>query len=107
MLILIERCVSADANIALGKPVSMSSVWDLFSASPSEAVDGNRSGNVVMTRYQSNPWIRIDFLKRVLLPFLTYICKGQPSLMKNTHVFHMWFTCGIGTITCGSHMIHM
>jgi hypothetical protein len=26
--------------------------------------------------------------------------------MKNTHVFHMWFTRGIGTITCDSHMIH-
>ena len=32
----------------------------------------------------------------------------KSSLMKNTHVkTHMWNTCGIGTITCVSHMIHM
>jgi hypothetical protein len=54
-------------NIALGKPVSMSSVWHPFSAHANEAVDGNRSGNAVLTHYQRNPWIRIDLLTKVLL----------------------------------------
>jgi hypothetical protein len=42
-------------------------MWHPYSAHPSEAVDGNRSGNVVLTRSQSDPWIRIDLLTKVLL----------------------------------------
>jgi hypothetical protein len=33
-------------------------------------------------------------------PYEKYTCN-------NPHVKHMWFTCGIGTITYDSHMIHI
>ena len=40
------------------------------------------------------------FLIESAVPYEKYTCK-------NPHVKHMWFTCGIGTITCDSHVFHM
>jgi hypothetical protein len=65
------RCIYVDVNIALGKPVSVSSIWDLYSGRPASVIaDGNRKGRFVHTRYEVRAWFKIDLLKEVLFLFL-------------------------------------
>ena len=64
--------VAPNSNIALRKPVSMSSNWGSYGGPASVAVDGKRDGAFAQTRYESRAWLKIDLLKEVLLAFLTY-----------------------------------
>ena len=65
--------VSADLNIALGKPASMSSHDRRWGGPASDAVDGNRYGRFLYTNYENKPWVKIDLLTEVLLAFLTWL----------------------------------
>ena len=80
LLVLIMRCIYVDVNIALGKPVSVSSSrhWDPFSGPASVIVDGNRYERFVHTRYENRAWFKIDLLKEVLFLFLNCAtCTGS------------------------------
>jgi hypothetical protein len=74
-LLLIILCifnfVDRNLNIALGKPVTMSSFWKLHSGPASVAVDGKRSGILLHTNYEYGSWVKIDLQQEVLLAILT------------------------------------
>jgi hypothetical protein len=69
------------------------------------AITGNKLGHFTISSYifklktLSNVFVDVCFEK-------VSVSNAYATIMKNTHVFHMWFTRGIGTITCDSHMIH-
>ena len=52
-------------NIALGKPVSVSSFFAKYSGPRGVAVDGNRHGKFLQTKWQHEPWIKIDLEREV------------------------------------------
>ena len=65
--------VAPDPNIALRKPVFMSSHWSTYSGPASVVVDGNRGGNFIMTRYESRAWLKIDLLREVYFVWFSYL----------------------------------
>ena len=57
-------------NIALGKPVFVSSFYTRYSGPESNVVDGNRHSKFLHTKWQQEPWIKIDLEREVGLAFL-------------------------------------
>ena len=52
-------------NIARGKPVFVSSFYARYSGPRSVVVDGDRRGKSVSTKWQHEPWIKIDLEREV------------------------------------------
>lgn len=59
-------CVDPRVNIALGKPVLMSSRSSMYGESPDVAVDGNKGNPYLHTEDEYGPWVKIDLLNEVL-----------------------------------------
>ena len=65
--------VAPDPNIALRKPVFMSSHWSIYSGAASVVVDGNRAGRFISTRYETRAWLKIDLLREVDFVWFSYL----------------------------------